>query len=177
MGPVRSLRRNTSPLTILIGFALCLFILFFLFSPSGVDSALQQSREDKAASNPLSPPTQAFRKSTAKGNGKRVPPPVIHYHLNNVTTTSDPIGKPGNHPHPDSSCSILPTVLGQPSCAHLPTRSNHIGLHNTKEQGRKRSLHTATRTDFKDPKGPREEAIRKHNRGTSRFRSTTIFSG
>lgn len=92
MGPVRSLRRNTSPLTILVGFALCLFILFFLFSPSGVDSALQQSREDKAASNPLSPPTQAFRKSTAKGNGKRVPPPVIHYHLNNVTTTSDPIG-------------------------------------------------------------------------------------
>ncbi len=91
MGPVRSLRR-TSPLTIIIGVALCITILVFLFSPSSADSAAAQIRKASAASNPLSPPTSPFRKGNEKTNGKRVPPPVVHYYMNNVTTTSDPVG-------------------------------------------------------------------------------------
>lgn len=89
MGPVRSLRRS-NPITIAVGVALCLFILYFLFTPNAADSALAQSRKDSAASNPLSPPTSPFRKSTS--NAKRVPPEVVHYHMNNVTTTADPVG-------------------------------------------------------------------------------------
>ncbi|RDW73970.1 mannan polymerase complex MNN9 subunit [Coleophoma crateriformis] len=89
MGPVRSLRR-TSPLTLLVGAVLCIVIIVFLFSPSSEDAAAARAKHAKAASNPLSPPTSAFRKSNDK-NGVRVPPPVIHYHMNNVTTTSDPV--------------------------------------------------------------------------------------
>lgn len=91
MGPVRSFRR-TNPITIVVGVALCVFIFYFLLSPNSADSALTQSRKDSAASNPLSPPTSPFRKSSSKGNGKRVPPPVVRYYLNNVTTTADPVG-------------------------------------------------------------------------------------
>lgn len=90
MSPVRSLRRS-NPITVIVGLVLCLFILYFLFSPSAIDSQLAQSRKNSAASNPLSPPTSPFRKSSVKNNGKRVPPPVVHYYLNNVTTTADPI--------------------------------------------------------------------------------------
>ncbi|KAL3424717.1 Mannan polymerase complex subunit MNN9 [Phlyctema vagabunda] len=89
MGPVRSLRRS-NPLTLLVGAVLCIVIFVFILSPSGEDAAAARAREAKAASNPLSPPTSAFRKTTEK-NGKRIPPPVIHYHMNNVTTTSDPL--------------------------------------------------------------------------------------
>lgn len=89
MGPVRSLRR-TNPLTLVVGVVLCIVIFVFLLSPSDSDSAASRSRKANAASNPLSPPTSAFRKTNEK-NGIRVPPPVIHYHMNNVTATSNPI--------------------------------------------------------------------------------------
>jgi mannan polymerase complexes MNN9 subunit len=91
MGPVRSLRR-TNPITVIVGIALCIFILVFVFSPSSTDAAASQLRKASAASNPLSPPTSPFRKQTEKSNGKRIPPPVVHYHMNNLTSTSDPVG-------------------------------------------------------------------------------------
>ena len=91
MGPVRSLRR-TNPLTIIVGVVLCIVIFVFLLSPSTSDTAATQLRKASAASNPLSPPTSPFRKQNEKLNGKRVPPPVVHYHMNNLTSTSDPIG-------------------------------------------------------------------------------------
>lgn len=91
MGPVRSLRRS-SPLTLIVGVALCVIIMIFLFGPSSADLATSQFRRANSASNPLSPPTLPFRKSREKANGKRVPPPVVHYGMNNVTTTSDPEG-------------------------------------------------------------------------------------
>jgi mannan polymerase complexes MNN9 subunit len=91
MGPVRSLRR-TNPITIIVGIALCILIFVFILSPSSTDSAASQLRKANAASNPLSPPTSAFRKSSEKSNGKRVPPPVVHYHMNNLTSSSDPVG-------------------------------------------------------------------------------------
>lgn len=92
MGPVRSLRKGTNPVTMIVGVALCILIIVFLFSPSSSDTAASKLRKANAASNPLSPPTSAFRKPNEKSNGKRIPPPVIHYHMNNVTSSSDPLG-------------------------------------------------------------------------------------
>jgi mannan polymerase complexes MNN9 subunit len=91
MGPVRSLRR-TNPITMIVGIVLCVVILVFLFGSSSADLATSQFRQANAASNPLSPPTLPFRKSNEKSNGKRIPPPVVHYRMNNVTSTSDPEG-------------------------------------------------------------------------------------
>ncbi|KAN0122512.1 glycosyltransferase family 62 protein, partial [Hyaloscypha variabilis] len=88
MGPVRSLRR-TNPLTIIVGVVLCIVIFIFILQPSNSDSP---ARKAAAASNPLSPPTSPFRKQNEKANGKRIPPPVVHYHMNNLTSTSDPVG-------------------------------------------------------------------------------------
>lgn len=92
MGPVRSLRR-TNPLTVIVGVVLTIFIFVFIFSPSSSDSAASQLRKASAASNPLSPPTSPFKKGNEKtNNGKRIPPPVVHYHMNNLTSTGDPVG-------------------------------------------------------------------------------------
>ncbi|KAG9236912.1 Anp1-domain-containing protein [Amylocarpus encephaloides] len=91
MGPARVLRRS-SPLTIVVGVVLCITIFVFLLSPSTADTAASKERSAKAASNPLSPPTSPFRKQSEKANGKRTPPPVVHYKMNNVTSTADPVG-------------------------------------------------------------------------------------
>lgn len=90
MGPVRL--RRTNPLTIIVGVVLCVVIFVFLLSPSSSDTASQRLRKASAASNPLSPPTSPFRKQNEKSNGKRIPPPVVHYHMNNLTSSSDPVG-------------------------------------------------------------------------------------
>jgi mannan polymerase complexes MNN9 subunit len=71
---------------------LCIFIFVFLLSPSNGDAAAAKARSTNAASNPLSPPTSPFRKQSEKPNGKRKPPPVVHYKMNNVTSTADPVG-------------------------------------------------------------------------------------
>ncbi|KAI9053236.1 hypothetical protein LZ554_002203 [Drepanopeziza brunnea f. sp. 'monogermtubi'] len=90
MGSTRLGRR--SPITWVIGVALLTFIFIFLFSPSSRDSASVKSRTASAASNPLSPPTSPFRKQNEKSaSGKRIPPPVVHYHMNNVTSSGNPL--------------------------------------------------------------------------------------
>jgi mannan polymerase complexes MNN9 subunit len=67
------------------------FLLFF-FSPSldPASIAARQRKSDAAAANPLSPPTSAFRK-ISNPNGQHSPPPVVHYQLNNLTSTPNPI--------------------------------------------------------------------------------------
>lgn len=92
MGTMRSLRR-TNPVLLLVGAITFTVCFFFLLSPSSQDAAHSKLRKASAASNPLSPPTSAFRiTNDAANDGKRIPPPVVHYHMNNVTTTSDPEG-------------------------------------------------------------------------------------
>ncbi|KAK0731463.1 mannan polymerase complexes MNN9 subunit [Lasiosphaeris hirsuta] len=86
MGPVRL--KKTSPLTLVLGGALCIFILYFLIGSSAPD--FSASRKASAASHPLSPPTSPFRKSTST-SGKVKPPPVTRYNLNNVTITHNPL--------------------------------------------------------------------------------------
>lgn len=104
LGPVRL--KKTNPFTILIGIVLCMFIVYFLIFPSsssttsgtssssGSDSSSSQAKKQKPAADaqPLSPPTSPFRKQAQRSNsGQLMPPPVMRYNLNNVTTTGNPI--------------------------------------------------------------------------------------
>ncbi|KAI9730841.1 MAG: Golgi mannosyltransferase complex subunit [Cirrosporium novae-zelandiae] len=86
---IRSPRR-TNPITIILGALLTLGFLVFLFSPSTPSQAARE-KHSKAATNPLSPPTSPFRKQAPLKNGARIPPPVVHYKMNNVTSTSNPL--------------------------------------------------------------------------------------
>ena len=90
--------RRTSPITIILAALLAFGFLTFVLSPSPsspssvpstpADAASQQRRED-AAENPLSPPTKPFLKSQpVRNDGHRAPPPVVHYDLNSLTSTS-----------------------------------------------------------------------------------------
>ncbi|EEQ27282.1 Golgi mannosyltransferase complex subunit [Microsporum canis] len=86
MALARSLRR-TNPITIVLAGLLAIGFLFFIFSPTSTAAFTSQERHDDAAQNPLSPPTKPFHKSQAVGGGRRIPPPVVHYNMNNLTST------------------------------------------------------------------------------------------
>lgn len=92
LGPVRL--KKTNPVTLAIGAVLCIFILYFLMTPSTtVGGSISSSKVKKpiVAAHPLSPPTSPFRKPKASKNGRTAPPPVTHYNLNNVTISANPI--------------------------------------------------------------------------------------
>jgi mannan polymerase complexes MNN9 subunit len=85
----RSLRR-TNPITLILAFVLAFGFLYFLFSPSSSEATLAwKGKHNIPATNPLSPPTAPFQKQTSK-SAKRKPPPVVHYPLNNITTSAHP---------------------------------------------------------------------------------------
>lgn len=88
-------QRNSSR-TYILAVVLGIGILYFLItlsSPSLDPHQLVRRRKAAAAAqNPLSPPTSAFRKlRTNDPPGVHRPPPVVHYQLNNLTATSDPL--------------------------------------------------------------------------------------
>lgn len=84
----RSIRR-TNPLTLILACLLAFGFLFFLLTPSKSQTTLPwKGKHNAPATNPLSPPTAPFHKQSA--SGKRRPPPVVHYPLNNVTTSANP---------------------------------------------------------------------------------------
>ncbi len=86
--------RRTNPITLILAVLLTFGFLVFVLSPSASSAAAISTARKKfnsAAEHPLSPPTTPFKKSSLRGNGERSPPPVVHYHLNNVTTSTDPI--------------------------------------------------------------------------------------
>ncbi|KAG8419881.1 Golgi mannosyltransferase complex subunit [Metarhizium acridum] len=87
MGSVRLKKAN--PLTLLLGLVLCIFILFFLVSPSS--KATSSKLPSVTAEHHLSPPTSPYKKSSSKSGLQTGPPPVIRYNLNNVTVTPNPI--------------------------------------------------------------------------------------
>lgn len=94
-------RRRSGPITLILAALLAFGFLTFVLSPSSPssassasvstpsdDAASQQRRKD-AAENPLSPPTKPFLKSQpVRNDGHRAPPPVVHYNLNDLTSTS-----------------------------------------------------------------------------------------
>lgn len=96
MAVARGLRR-TNPLTYIFATVLAIFFLYFFFGDSAnipnITAAPRQLLKSKdAASNALSPPSLPFRKPAALGpNEIAPPPPVVHYQMNNVTITSEPI--------------------------------------------------------------------------------------
>lgn len=100
MAVARSLRRNNI-ITYTLAGGLCIFFLYFFFGDTTQIPSLQNVRAPKqllkskdAASNELSPPSLPFRKPSKLQDGEIAPPPpVVHYHMNNVTTTGDPVGK------------------------------------------------------------------------------------
>lgn len=86
---------RSSNRTIVLGVLLGVVFIYFLYSihsPSTNPSELRQRKSDAAADNPLSPPTSAFRKQPDSHNPHGVgrPPPVVHYQLNNLTSTPFP---------------------------------------------------------------------------------------
>ncbi|KAI9665069.1 MAG: Golgi mannosyltransferase complex subunit [Bathelium mastoideum] len=96
MPSARSLRR-TNPITILLAGILVVGFLYFLLSPieeeAPIGGAQSVHPEDAAAANPLSPPSLPFKKAKTKEGEAPPAPPVVHYHLNNLTTSVDPIAR------------------------------------------------------------------------------------
>lgn len=90
MALARSIRR-TNPITLVLGALLSIGFLIFILSPTSNTAAVSTAKRKNAAAHPLSPPTAPFVKPDASLTEAK-PPPVVHYHLNNVTTTADPIG-------------------------------------------------------------------------------------
>ncbi|RAH40503.1 alpha-1,6 mannosyltransferase subunit [Aspergillus brunneoviolaceus CBS 621.78] len=100
MAAARHMRR-TSPITLLLAALLAFGFLCFLLSPSPSAAAAaagnappdldsSQLRREDAAEHPLSPPTKPFLKSQAvREDGHAAAPPVEHYNLNALTSTSD----------------------------------------------------------------------------------------
>ena len=92
----RPVRRN-STITYVLAAILCIFFLYFFFGDSAsipnLPSAPRQLiRSKEAASNALSPPSLPFRKPAKLGPDEvPPPPPVVHYLMNNVTATGEPI--------------------------------------------------------------------------------------
>lgn len=88
----RSMRR-TSPITLVLATLLAIGFLLFLHTPSpsvppASDATSTQQRQDDAAEHPLSPPTKPYLKSQPmREDGHRAPPPVVHYNLNDLTST------------------------------------------------------------------------------------------
>ncbi|KAL9076239.1 MAG: hypothetical protein Q9157_003724 [Trypethelium eluteriae] len=96
MPSARSLRR-TNPTTIFLAGILIIGFLYFLLAPFEDDAPIGGAQslhpEDAAAANPLSPPSLPFKKAKTKDGELPPPPPVVHYHLNNLTTSIDPIAR------------------------------------------------------------------------------------
>ncbi|KAK2753492.1 Golgi mannosyltransferase complex subunit [Arachnomyces sp. PD_36] len=90
MAVARQLRR-TSPITFFLSASLAIGFFLFLFSPPPPVSVSTEDRQNDAAQNPLSPPTKPFLKEQPlRENGEREPPPVVHYRLKDLTTSSTP---------------------------------------------------------------------------------------
>ncbi|KAL8687279.1 MAG: hypothetical protein Q9218_006501 [Villophora microphyllina] len=85
--------RRTNPTTLVLAGLLTLGFLVFIFSPSSNAATISTAKRkfNSAAAHPLSPPTAPFQKAPSSLKGKRPPPPVVHYHMNNLTTTPDPV--------------------------------------------------------------------------------------
>jgi mannan polymerase complexes MNN9 subunit len=89
--PSRSLRR-TNPITLVLLAILSFGFLYFIFSSPDSETPSTASQGIKQAANALSPPSLPFKRPKKGKEASQLPPPVVHYHMNNLTTTSDPIG-------------------------------------------------------------------------------------
>ncbi|KAJ5493324.1 Mannan polymerase complex subunit MNN9 [Penicillium diatomitis] len=95
MAVARSMRR-TSPISIVLAAVLAFGFIIFVLSPSSssvsasASATSSQQRQDDAAEHPLSPPTKPFLKDQRlRSDGLRAAPPVVHYNLNNLTSSNN----------------------------------------------------------------------------------------
>ena len=89
MPPQRTLKR-TNPISFALAALLTVGFLYFIFTNPEDDYPSKQRLGSKdAAANVLSPPSLPFFRHLGETNPR--PPPVVHYHMNNLTTTADPI--------------------------------------------------------------------------------------
>ncbi len=92
---MRKTRTNnrTYALALIVGITV-LYFIYSISSSTSIDPAqlVRQRKAAAAAANPLSPPTSAFRK-VKNADGIQRPPPVVHYQLNNLTSTAYPARK------------------------------------------------------------------------------------
>jgi mannan polymerase complexes MNN9 subunit len=84
----RTLRRS-NPITIILAAILCIGFIVFFFSSGDAPATPRKPVAADTASSSLSPPSLPFRKSSA--SAPHVAPPVVHYYMNNVTTSRTPI--------------------------------------------------------------------------------------
>lgn len=90
MGPRRSFRR-TNPITYVLAALLLFGFYLFIFSGDTIpDSVVERHSEKRTASSILSPPSLPFLRPKKDQSGHQ-PPPVVHYHLNDVKATGEPI--------------------------------------------------------------------------------------
>jgi mannan polymerase complexes MNN9 subunit len=97
--PNRSFRR-CNPITLVLAILLTISAVVFLLGGSSEPSKKSLRNLQQAAGHYLSPPSLPFKKqqhiyssNRRPGDGKdSIAPPVVHYHMNNLTTTTDPIG-------------------------------------------------------------------------------------
>ncbi|KAF7713741.1 Mannan polymerase II complex MNN9 subunit [Penicillium ucsense] len=95
MAVARSMRR-TSPISLVLAAVLAFGFIIFVLSPSSssvsasASATSSQQRQDDAAEHPLSPPTKPFLKDQRlRSDGLRAAPPVVHYNLNNLTSSNN----------------------------------------------------------------------------------------
>jgi mannan polymerase complexes MNN9 subunit len=89
-------QRPTNNRTYILALVLGIGVLYFLFTLTSNSydpyQLVRKRKADAAAQNPLSPPTSAFRKLRNNDpSGKRRPPPVVHYQLNNLSASANPL--------------------------------------------------------------------------------------
>ena len=90
-------KTRTNNRTYALALILGITVLYFIYSISASTSTdpaqlVRQRKSAAAAANPLSPPTSAFRK-VKNEDGVQRPPPVVHYQLNNLSSTAFPAKK------------------------------------------------------------------------------------
>ncbi len=95
MAVARSMRR-TSPFSFVLASLLAFGFIVFMLSSStpslsaSATAVTSHERQKDAAEHPLSPPTKPFLKSQPlRSNGLQAAPPVVHYNLNNLTSSSN----------------------------------------------------------------------------------------
>ncbi|KAF1927743.1 glycosyltransferase family 62 protein [Didymella exigua CBS 183.55] len=80
--------RRSNPITLVLAAVLCVGFVVFFFSGGDAPAFSKKSAGGETASSALSPPTLPFRK--AREGAVQVAPPVVHYYMNNVTTSRTP---------------------------------------------------------------------------------------
>lgn len=81
--------RRSNPITLVLAGILCIGFIVFFFSGGDAPTIGRSKSGSQPALNQLSPPSLPFRKS--KANAPQAAPPVVHYYMNNVTTSKTPI--------------------------------------------------------------------------------------